>query len=175
MENIKAQEFARVLTEQLPNSNGTDRVRLAKWIIESDIKPDSLLEILSYDKRIVTRFLWMLSDVGIENKSYLKEALPVMWMYMKQHAPEYLLSFASYWYWVGVPQEMEADAIDYLFRWLISSEVNVTMKSRVLLVLKELCIKYPDLQTEFRLSVESQLGKYSRDFEKRAMKVLQEI
>ncbi len=163
------------LQSSLPKSTEEQRRNWAKTIVENDLDLKELSQLLSCDPKIASRFLWLLSDVGIYGPDKLYTSLPFLFRLCKEKHPEHLLSFASYWRMVGVPEENEAAAIDLLFQWLLSAEVNVTMKSRSAIALFELTKKYPDLKEEFRLCLEDQKGKYSKDFERRVEKILNQL
>ncbi|MBL7838436.1 MAG: hypothetical protein JNM67_13025 [Bacteroidetes bacterium] len=174
MKEADQQSLILDLKQRLPFSTGADRIQIAEAITASGIELDSLFGLLLTDKRTALRFLWLISDIGIKEKQYLHKALPALWVYIRQHCPEHLLSFASYWHIAGVPEELESEAIPKLFEWIASSEVNVTMKSRSIFVLQHLVSKYPDLQQEFHTLLELQADRYSADFERRVRKIIVE-
>lgn len=74
-----------------------------------------------------------------------------------------------------MPEENDAKAIDYLFKWLMSAEVKPYIKTRALWVLVKLCEKYPDIRRELKLCLSGQLDTYSNDFKKRAEKILLQL
>jgi len=172
---ISHTDFYRELEISLPKSTEEQRRNWAKTIVEHDLDLKELSQLLSCEPKIASRFLWLLSDVAIHGPDKLYAALAFLLKLCKKEHPDYLLSFASYWRMVGVPEENEAEAIDLLFQWLLSADVNVTMKSRSALALFELTKKYPDLKEEFRLCLEDQKRKYSKDFEKRVGKILDNL
>jgi hypothetical protein len=75
----------------------------------------------------------------------------------------------------GVPAENDSEAIDLLFKWLLSKETNVTIKSRSLHVLFKLSKKYPEIKNELKFCIEDQMDKYSNDFRKKSIKILREL
>lgn len=159
----------------LSKSTWHQRKNWAITIIKNDISIKDLSDLLKCDEKIVIRFLWMLSDVAIlAPEKFLKE-LPYLLKCCKNFHDNFKTSFASYWLYVGVPEENEAVAIDLLFGWITSANTNVTVKARSILVLKSLVQKYPELKNELKLCIENSLGKYSKDFDKRATKILTEL
>jgi hypothetical protein len=168
-------EFYQELESSLPVSTQAQRTKWATTIIEEDLDIRDLSRLLRCERKIASRFLWLLSDVAILHPPTLMKVLPFLFELSDQLDPVYKLSFASWWHYVGVPPENEGRAIDLLFQWLLSSETNVTTKSRSLWVLAKLTKKYPELKNELKLCLNEQMDKYSKDFEKRAAKILKEM
>lgn len=168
--------FYRMLAVSLPDSNGNERKEWAEDIVDNNRDLKQLSELLFSDRKVATRFAWMLTDVAEYNPSYLREYLPYLFeisdtVYHFDFKP----SFANYWRYCGVSWRHEAHAINLLFQWLESSGTSVTIKSRSLLVLLDLVKKYPELESELRHQLENQADKYTKQFEKHARKALQEL
>lgn len=159
----------------MATSTGELRKNWASTIIEKDLSLKELSSLLQSDQKVASRFLWLLSDVGIANPDKLHAELPFLFDVCERLHPEYKSTFASFWLYVGVPVENEGQAIDLLFHLLQSTDTNVTTKSRALLVLAKLAKKYPELKNELRICIDEQIGNYSNDFRKRAMKVRKEL
>jgi hypothetical protein len=60
------------------------------------------------------------------------------------------LAFTRLWQLCGVPNENESDAIELLFGYLNSREIDITTKSRALFVLVGLINKYSELKNELK-------------------------
>lgn len=163
------------LESSLSTSTGHQRKKWATKIIEKDIEIKNLSGLLNCDQKIATRFLWMLSDVGILEPKKLLRELPILLNLCEDLNPNYKTSFASFWLYTGVPTENEGIAINLLFSWILSTDTNITIKSRSLLVLFELTKKYPELKSELILCIKDQMGKYTKDFEKRTNKILLQL
>ena len=168
-------EFYRELETSLAASNGGQRKMWATTIIENDIDIKKLSGLLKCEQKIATRFLWLLSDIGILNPDKLLAELPFLLNFCDHLNPVYQASFASFWLYAGVPPENEGRAIDLLFQLLLSKNTGVTIKSRAVFVLLKLTKKYPELKNEFRICLEEQKDKHSNDFRKRAAKILIEL
>ena len=147
----------------------------ATFIIEKNIDLKEPAELLKCEEKIATKFLWMLSDIGILSPNKLLLELPYLLNICNTVNQDYKTSFASFWLYVGVPSENEGEAIDLLFQFLVSPKTNVTVKSRSVLVLFNLTKKHPELKNELRYSLNDQLNKYSKDFDKRAAKILLQL
>lgn len=168
-------DFYSELESCLPKSTEEQRQNWAAVIIDRNLDIKDLSRLLFSEKRVGTRFLWMLSGIGLMKQRKLYEVLPFLLELSEELDPAYQTAFANYWLIAGVPPENEAQAIDLSFRWLMNPEITVTIKSRVLFVLFKLTKKYPELKNELVLCLEDQLDKHSKDFRKRALKVLNEL
>lgn len=168
-------KILQTLKHSLSKSTGVQRKEWATEIIEKEIVIRDLFELVNEEQKTASRFLWLLSDIGILNPEKLKSELPHLLVICKKQKPEYKISFASFWLYSGVPTENEGEAIDLLFGWVLSSDVNVTIKSRALLVLFKLCEKHPEIKNELELCLNDQLDKHSNDFKKRANKLLNKL
>ena len=167
--------FFNELEAGLPASSGQQRIAWAEIIVQHDLSLQDLAALLKSGPRVATRFLWLLSDVGIQSPEKLLRELPELFRLSPTLPPTQKCAFASLWNIAGVPKQNEAEAIELLFQWFMSPEINVTMKSRSLWVLARLTQKYPDLKNELALCIKDQMSRYTREFEKRAAKILTEL
>lgn len=165
-------EFYKELETFLPSSTVEKRKVWAATIIEKNIVIKDLSELLTTEKKIATRFLWLLTEIGMLNPNKLFIELPFLFNFCDPLNPTYKSSFAIFWLIAGVPPENEAMAIDLLFQWLLSKDTNVTIKSRSILVLLKLTEKYPELKNELKLCLKDQMYKHTNGFEKRAKKIV---
>ncbi len=176
--------FYLELKSSLASSTGSQRKSWALTITSENIPITSLAPLLSSGGKTASHFTWLVSDVAIQNPERFLAELPALFDFMEKNHPSYLSSFASWWHYSrptvssgqgGVPVENEAKAIDYLFKWFLSAETAVYIKTRALWVLVELSKKYPELKGELKLCLEDQMEKYSKEFQKRARKILAEL
>lgn len=168
-------EFYKKLEAFLPSSNGEQRKAWVEAIIEKNIDIQDLSGLLTSEYKTASRFLWLLSEIGMSNPDKLFTALPFLLDFTDNLNPVYKTSFANFWLIAGIPPENEGKAIDLSFQWLLSNETNITIKSRSILVLFRLTKKYPEIKEELKLCLIDQMDKYSKDFRKRAVKILLEI
>ena len=164
--------FLEELKSSLPKSSYEQRKKLAIFSIENNIDLKELSELIKCEKKIATKFMWLLSDFAILSPNKLFAELPYLLSLCNTFKQEYKIYFASYWLYVGVPSENEGEAIDLLFQLLLSNDTNVTIKARSCLVLLKLTKKYPELKNELKYSINDQLNKYTKDFDKRMSKIL---
>ncbi len=168
-------DFYKELAYSLPKSTSHTRKIWVNKIITEDIAIKDIANLLKCEQKTATRFQWLISEIGIANPNRLLAELPFLLPFFDQLNPIYKSSLASYWLIAGVPTENEGVAIDLLFQWLLSNHVNVTIKSRSIMVLFKLTKKYPELKNEFVLCLQNQQHKYSKDFEKRVSKILNKL
>lgn len=171
---MKTSTFYKELEYLLAESTGADRANWAVYIVKHKIDLQQLAELLHHDTKTAMRFSWLLSDIGMADSATLKNALPFLFTRAENiNTFNFKQSFATYWQIVGVPEEQEALAIDLLFGWLISSDVNDTTKSRALKALVVLTDKHPELKHELNACLRDQLDKNGISFRKLATKHLQ--
>lgn len=168
-------EFYEELKYSLPESNMEVRKVWVRTILEQDVDLKEFSGLLLCDRKVATRFLWFLTEVGMADPKRLFSELPFLWEFSDQLNPAYKQSFVSFWRIAGIPPENEGEAIEYSFQWLLSADTNVTIKSRAALLLLKLTKKYPELKNELKLCLKDQVKRYSRDFEKRVVKILKEL
>ena len=162
--------FLKTLKSSLPKSSFEQRKNWAIFILKNNIDLKELAELLKCEKEIATKFLWMLSDIGILSPNKLLTELPYLLNLCNTVNQDYKISFASFWLYAGVPPENEGEAIELLFQFIVSPKTNVTVKSRSVLVLFNLTKKYPELKNELRYSLKEQLNKYSKTLTKELQK-----
>lgn len=168
-------EFYTELETLLPTSNGQQRKAWANRIVDEKMDLIDLSRFVSYEPKIASRFLWLLSDVGMLHPTTLFNALPKLFEICSNAQSKYLSSFATFWKISGVPAEQEALAIDLLFQWIHSPDTTMTIKSRAIVVLFALTKKYPELKNEVKICLHDQLDKHSADFKKRTVKIIQQL
>lgn len=168
-------EFYKKLEAFLPSSNGEQRKIWVEAIIEKSIEIKDLSGLLTAEYKTASRFLWLLSEIGMSDPQKLFTVLPFLLDFTDNLNPIYKTSFANFWLIAGIPPENEGKAIDMSFQWLLSNEINVTIKSRSVLVLFKLTKKYPEIKEELKLCLMDQMDKNSNAFRKKSAKILLEI
>ena len=169
-------ELYNELKLSLPTSSAEERKVWASIIIEEEIEIKDLSNLLFCEKKIASRFSWLLSGIGALDSNKLLNELPFLYSISDQITNiNFKHSFATYWSLCGVPSQNEAEAIDLLLGWIQSSKINVTTKSRSLFAFYNLTKKYPDLHNELKHCLEDQLDKNTTEFKKRALKILDKL
>lgn len=169
------QSHYHILQSSLPTATGPQLKALAKEILQNNTDLRTLFPLLQADKKTAHHFLWLISDIGLLDKTYLHGYLPELLQFMKTCNQTYQASMSNWWRIAGVPEENEGEAIDLLFQWVLSNEVTPTIKMRAFEVLVRLCKKYPDIKQELKICLEEQRGRYTVDFGKRVGKMLESI
>ncbi|HOZ87242.1 MAG TPA: hypothetical protein PL029_05760 [Bacteroidia bacterium] len=173
--NFSPAAFYLELKSQLARSSGEQRKIWANTIIEKNIGLKDLSELLRGETKTATRFLWLISDIGIAAPDQLLTELPFLFELSDSLDPAIKTAFASFWHYAGVPVENEGKAIDLLFQLLQSAETNVSIKTRSIWVLLKLSQKYPELKNELTVCLKNQMNKHTKDFDKRIVKILLEL
>lgn len=92
-------DFIEELKSSLPKSTFEQRKNWAIFILKNKISLKELFELLKCDKKIATRFLWTISDIGILNPKRLSAELPDLFKFCNSlNNQEYKTSFASFGY-----------------------------------------------------------------------------
>lgn len=168
--------FLEELKELLPESTGAQRKEWAAQVVENDWEVRNLVSLLECEYKIASRFLWLLSDIGEADPKRLKVDLPYLFERISTaEIKGWEASFANYWIICGVPEAKEGTYLDQLFTWLNAPELNVTTKSRALVVLHELSLKYPEIRNELRSAITEQIPLHTSDFRKKAEKMLSKL
>jgi len=169
-------DFYIELENKLLFSTAEIRNNWARIICEQDIELSYLSKLLYCERKIATRFLLLLSDVGQVNPEKLHQYLPTLLEMRGQikHA-NIDASFPGFWLIAGVPEQNESKAIELLFEWLQSPKTTVTSKSRSMFVLLKLTNKYPELKNELKLCLEDQMNKHTKSFSKRVEKLISKL
>jgi len=169
-------EFYNNLETSLPTSTVDIRSKWVSEIIEKKIDIKDLSKLLWSDKRVSTRFLWLLSEIGIMSPNILHKELPFLLQLSDEIKQiDFKKSFASFWLISGVALKNESRAIDLLFNWIQSFSTDITTKSRALMVLFKLTKKYPELKNELKICLEDQIIKNQDSFTKRAKKIIDKL
>lgn len=166
--------FYNFLLEVLPTSSSKDRKEWAYALNEHQFDVQYLVKLVFCEKKLATRFMWFLSELGEIDPQKLTSILP----YLLQIYPSYKTinpesSLAYYWLLCGVPIENEAQVIGLLFSWIESPLHNVTTKSRSIQIMIRIVKKYPDLKHELNLHLENLIDKHTPSFTKKVKKTLE--
>jgi hypothetical protein len=167
--------FSDELKTKLAKSTGPQLKSYATQIISEEIQLKDLLTLLIEDEKAARHLRILISEVGIQNPEFLYKQLPELFEIIEEKYPKHLFAFSSWWHYCGVPEQNEAKAIDYLFKWFLSAEIKPYIKTRALWVLVKLSEKYPDIKQELKLCLTDQMDKYSKEFQKRARKITDKL
>ncbi|MFK8044606.1 MAG: hypothetical protein AB8B72_03870 [Crocinitomicaceae bacterium] len=170
-------KLIKVLENGLSSSTTKERQIWAISIVENNHSVMFITKhFLKSEDKILSRYLWLLSDIGKIAPIRLNKVLSLLMSFKDSIKIKNIEStYANYWLIAGIPEQDEAEVIDLLLKWINSSTMNVTTKSRAILILDRMITKYPDLKNEFKLSLQLQLNKYSSNFSDKVSKRLEAL
>ncbi len=151
--------FVQILAEKLPSSSNSNRDVWAKKIVEEHIPISVILPLLDLDYKIASRTLWLFTQIAMVDPSYLR---PHLWTIYERFKANTIkggeASIANQWLICGIPEDQEGQAVDVLFSWLSSSQMNETTKLRSRKALEKIAVKYPEIKSELKLFSENYEG-----------------
>jgi len=162
------------LSDQLSKSMSKERKQWAKEIVDNDFPLTEFFELFEADERTRNRFQMLVSDIAIYDKDYMQRYMPELLSRSKQKSKSNIRRYmAKWWYYVGVPEEQEGEALDILFEVLLNPEEQIHVKTPAFHATRILVRKYPELEAEFIQVLEDQLGKISAAFDHRSIKYIE--
>lgn len=160
----------------LSDDTDENRKKWAEYIVSEKILLMDIIELFHAEKRVATRFTWMVGDLCELEPQIVYPAITYFWSKRNEtEITNYNRSLAKMCWLCGIPEEIEGEATSEMFEWLLDPEVIVSTKNYSLLALGNLTDKYIELKNELRMIIEDQLQKNSIAFEKCAEKVLKKI
>lgn len=152
------------------------REEWARHIIENKISLLSLAALLNEEKVIAMRFMWLVGHICDLDPKFVYPSIPYFFSLRGMtKVSDYNRSLAKLFYLSGVPPELDGEAIDEMFKWMLDAKANVSTKAYCLGALYNLSEKYTELKNELALVISDQLGKNSAAFDKKAEQVLNNI
>lgn len=167
--------FKLLLSSQLGESTSIGRKEWVDEIVRCNYMLSDLVELLSSDNKTTNRFLWMISEIGLAHPEFLYQQLPALLKAFEPYEFIYRQAFASYWLYVGVPEENEAEAIDFLLLIIKDRQVSATIKQRAAKVLGQLAKKYPELNSEIKATLLPLLEDGSSAFRKSIQNIIEKL
>ncbi len=158
--------------------DGSD-ANLKRWIafiIENKIALTDHIALIYAEYPIALRFSWMLGGMCEIEPEIVAPIVPYLFRQRQDiEIPHFNRSLAKFFYHCGIPDELEGEATDALFKWLGDPASNVSTKRIALLALVKLSKKYPELVSELKLMIEELDGKCTPAFDKLAGKMLERL
>jgi hypothetical protein len=151
-----------------------NRRRWAAYIAENKIELVRIADLIHAERFIAMRFMWMVGGLCETSPETVFPAIPYFFSERQRvQILNYHSSLARMFQLVGIPADMEGEAVDAMLIWLQSREENVTTKTRALSALQKLGVKYPELNREIRVILESLLGTHTTTFDRKIRKILE--
>jgi len=170
------EDLKQELINSLAESSGSDRKKWLDYIISHDILLADLVDILYLDYKTAMKFSWIVGALcEIDSTKVAPVVSEIFNNRNKIKIPNFDRSMAKIFYLVGIPSELEGEAVDLMFRWLMDPKIIVSTKNYSLFALYNLTEKYADLKIELKEVIQDQLDKNSNDFKKRATRILQKL
>ena len=162
------------LAHSLPSEdNEQARKRWANHILQHKIKLNGLTSLIHADKKTAMRFSWLRGSLSEMSPEHVSPVIPYFFNKRAEITiPNFDRSLAKMLWLCGIPKDIEGEAVDQLFKWLIDPNITVMTKTYALSALQKTIHLYPELKAELVIAIEDQLGKNSGAFDKRAEQVL---
>ena len=169
------------LLEELKSSLKIDRSDpsrkyWARQIVDKDIPLLDLAPLLDAEHPVGMRFTWLIGDIMALEVQRGFPAIP--YFFSRRHDitfPGYKRTLAKMMCNAGIPEEIEGEAVDEMFKWIRDPKVKVAVKAYSLDALYNFCVKYPELKEELKLVIEEQMEHHSFAFKKRAKRILKKL
>ena len=156
------EKLKQELIHSLADSSGGERKKWIEFIVSHNIPLIDLIDILYLDDKTAMKFSWIVGSLCEIDSRRVK-------------IPNFERTIAKIFYLVEIPEEIEGEAVNIMFNWLLNPEIIVSTKNYSLFGLYKLTEKYSELKTELKEVIEDQAEKNSNDFKKRANKILQKL
>jgi hypothetical protein len=147
--------------------------RWAAYLAENPSEIPDCLSLLSEDKPIPMRIAWVLDHVADNNPHCMLEHIPYMYSLKDDmDFPGYKRSLTRLMSFSGIPESIESDAIDTMFKWVLAPHIALAVKVHSIQALYHVCEKYPELSGELIEVIEDQIPKCSVGFKSRGTKLI---
>jgi hypothetical protein len=167
------EQLATCLKEDLSERNEKG---WCQYIIDNNIPLLPLAELILLEKKAAMHFSWLVGELCDKAPDKVFPAVSYFFSVKdKVQFQNYDRSIAKMLWLAGVPEEIEGEAIDTLFKWLMDPNVIVSTKAYALSAIAKLTTKYPELKNELLLVIEDQMEKSSAAFKARARMVMKSI
>lgn len=155
--------------------DGSD-ANLRQWgahIVQHDLALADLIELIHADKKVATRFSWMLGGIVERDPQRLRPVMPYLFTQRKAiPIHNFERSLAKMFSLAGIPEEIEGEAVEALFQWLMDPKVLLSTRIFAMAALARFCKQQPDLQHELRLVLERIVLENGGSLEKKARAIL---
>lgn len=173
MENFLISQLSISLKEENTDEN---RRKWAEHILKNQIPILDLVELIKLDKPVSMRFIWLIGVLCELKPEIVKPAIPYFFSVKNDvKFSNYDRSLAKMFSLCGIPKELEAEAVDMLFNWILDPAILVSTKNYSVDALLKFSENYPEIKNELKIVIEDQLSKNSVSFDKHAKRILEKI
>ena len=170
---MEPQEIIEIFRER---NTSESRDRVVRALIEQNADLKDYFHILYEEYPVGMMFTWTLGALTERAPEMMRPLLPDFF------AARLELDILGYdrslskWLWLcGIPEEIEGEAAEQLFEWLLDPKVKVAPKVFAMSALADLAKKYPELAFELRTIIEEQMPEGSAGYKSRGRKVLKQL
>ncbi len=165
--------------QQLHNSLLQDAsdANLRQWgaqIVQQNLALADLIELIHAEKKVATRFSWMLGGIVERDPERVRPVIPYLFTQRKAILiHNFERSLAKFFALAGIPEEIEGEAVEALFQWLMDPKVLLSTRIFAMAALDRYCVQQPDLRHELQLVLERIVLEDGGSLEKKARAILE--
>jgi hypothetical protein len=173
-EQLRITEFSARMRQSLSEDVSEQNRRLwADLVLARHIPVTSLVNTVLEPHPAGMRFIWMIGGLCDKRPEVIYPAVRDFYeVREKVTFRNYDRSLAKMFHLAGIPQEMEGEITDQLFKWLMDPLITVTTKEYAMLALLKVVRKHPDIKGELRAVLEDQMERNTPAFRKKVARVL---
>ncbi len=167
--------------EQIKHELLTDRSKetvnhWAKYLAEHPNDIESCLPLLKEDDPIPMRIAWVLDHIVDYNPEVMLKHVSYLYSLKDDMSfPGYRRNLTRIMASTGIPESMESEVIDTLFKWVLDADTALAIKVHSIQTLYNICNKYPELSGELIDVIEDQIPKSSVGFKSRGNKIIAKL
>lgn len=159
----------------LADASGANHQRWATHIVQNNIALMDIISVIDAPFPIGMRFSWMLG--GIVQMDPQRVFPVITYLFTRREAigiHNFERSLAKMFALAGVPEEIEGEAVEALFQWLMNPQLIVSTRIFAMAALEKLCDKHFELRNELKVVLEQIVleNAGSGSLEKKALAVL---
>ena len=164
--------------QQLHNSLLQDKsdANLRQWgaqIVQQNLALVDLITLIHAEKKVATRFSWMLGGIVERDPERVRPVIPYLFRQRKAILiHNFERSLAKFFALAGIPEEIEGEAVEALFQWLMDPKVLLSTRIFAMAALDRYCVQQPELRHELRLVLERIVLENGGSLEKKARTIL---
>lgn len=153
-------------------------LKIVKWVGSDKKRFAQLVKLFLKDEyRVVQRAAWPISCIIIQHPELVKPYLGKFIALLTQENlhPAVIRNILRLLQFVDVPKKYLGKLTNACFHLLISSDSPIAFKAFSMTILKNICIKEPELKRELKIVIEEMMKEGSAGIRARGKKVLKEM
>ena len=149
---------------------------LRQWgahIVQQNLALVDLITLIHAEKKVATRFSWMRGGIVERDPERVRPVIPYLFTHRKEIVIQnFERSLAKFFALAGIPEEIEGEAVEALFQWLMDPKVLLSTRIFAMAALDRYCRQQPDLRHELRIVLERIVLENGGSLEKKARAIL---